>query len=51
MSRPRNKKTWNKDYGYLKMTLWNPWGICNESLNYCKALNYDVFELPELDDV
>ena len=30
------------------MTIWNPWGMCNERLNYCKALNYDILGLPEL---
>ena len=33
------------------MALWNPWGICNERLNYCKALNFDVLGLPELRNV
>ena len=40
--------TWNKFYRKVKMTCWNPWGICNERLNYCKAMDFDVLGLTEL---
>ena len=30
------------------MALWNPWGLSNERMNYCKAMNYDILGLPEL---
>ena len=42
------KKAWNKDCKKIQMALWNPWGMCNERWNYCKALNYDVLGLPEM---
>ena len=33
------------------MALWNPWGMCNERLNYCRSLEYDILGLPELHNV
>ena len=30
------------------MACWNPWGMCNERLKYCKAMNFDVLGLTEL---
>ena len=44
-------KAWNKDYGFVKMACWNPWGLSNERLNYCRSLNFDVLGLPELHNV
>ena len=44
----KKKKAWNKDCANVKMALWNPWGMCTERLNYCKAMNFDILGLPEL---
>ena len=44
----KRKKIFNKDCENVRMAMWNPWGMCNERLNYCKALNYDILGLPEL---
>ena len=44
----KNKKAFNKNYKNVQMTIWNPWGLCNERLNYCKVMNYDILGLPEL---
>ena len=30
------------------MACWNPWGMCNERLNYCRSMNFDVLGLTEL---
>ena len=46
--RKKKKKAWNKHYNFVKMALWNPWGLSNERLNYCRAMNYDILGLPEL---
>ena len=35
----------------MKMACWNPWGICNERLNYCKSLDFDILGLTELHNV
>ena len=46
----KNKKnrTWNKKYLYLRMACWNPWGLCNERMNYCRVMDFDILGLTEL---
>ena len=44
----KRKKAFNKNCENVRMATWNPWGMCNERLNYCKSLNYDILGLPEL---
>ena len=44
----KKKKAWNKNYNFVKMACWNPWGLSNERLNYCRAMRYDILGLPEL---
>ena len=48
MGKKRNSKSWNKNFNRVKMTCWNPWGLSNERLNYCKQLNFDILGLTEL---
>ena len=47
----KKKIKWNKECGRVKMACWNPWSLCNERLNYCKMLNYDILGLTELHNV
>ena len=47
----RKSRSWNKCCKRLKMACWNPWGICNERVNYCKALEFDILGLTELHNV
>ena len=49
--RTKKSKAWNKEFNFLRMACWNPWGMCNERLNYCKHMNYDVLGLTELHNV
>ena len=51
IQKKNKKKVWNKCFKRLKMACWNPWGICNERLNYCKALEFDILGLTELHNV
>ena len=44
----KNNKAWNKESEQIQMTLWNPWGMCNERMNYCRTINYDILGLPEM---
>ena len=44
----KRKKVFNKNSENVRMAIWNPWGMSNERLNYCKAQNYDILGLPEL---
>ena len=44
----KKSKAWNKHYKKVKMACWNPWGLCNERLNYCKHLDFDILGLTEL---
>ena len=30
---------------------WNPWGLCNERLNYCRSMDIDIQGLTELHNV
>ena len=47
----KKKRAWNKQCNNVKMAFWNPWGLCNERLNYCKSLDFDVLGLAELHNV
>ena len=44
----KKRKAWNKDCRKITMACWNPWGMCNERMNYCRAMNFDVLGLTEL---
>ena len=49
----KRKKIFNKDCKNVRTEIWNPWGMGNELLNYCKSFNYlyDILGLPELHNV
>ena len=47
----KKNRAWNNHYGFVKMACWNPWGLCNERLNYCKSMDLDVLGLTELHNV
>ena len=51
MTKKKKGRAWNKQWGNVKMACWNPWGLCNERLNYCKLMDFDVLGLTELHNV
>ena len=48
---PPKNRAWNKALKNVRMACWNPWGLCNERLNYCKMLKFDILGLTELHNI
>ena len=44
----KKTRAWNKRFNQLKMACWNPWGLSNERMNYCKEMQFDILGLTEL---
>ena len=47
----KEKRSWNKQYGNVKMACWNPWGLCHERFKFCQSMRYDALGLSELHNV
>ena len=47
----KEKRSWNKQYGNVKMACWNPWGLCHKRFKFCQSMRYDALGLSELHNV